>query len=65
MLYPPYNFGVVDEGIYRSGAPTSINISFLKSLNLKTIVYLAGAGPTAGDIKTLSYIWCDPLLYIL
>ena len=40
MLYPPYNFGVVDDGIFRSGFSTSINISFLQTLNLNTIIYL-------------------------
>lgn len=51
MIYPPYNFGVVDEGIYRSGAPSSINYTFLSTLGLNTLVYLA-----AGDILDEKFI---------
>ncbi|WOL11505.1 hypothetical protein Cni_G20268 [Canna indica] len=40
ILVPPLNFGVVDRGIYRSGFPTSDNLSFLDALNLRSIVYL-------------------------
>lgn len=32
---------MVEEGIYRSGYPNSRNYSFISSLNLKTIVYIA------------------------
>ncbi|WOL18729.1 hypothetical protein Cni_G27526 [Canna indica] len=39
-LIPPFNFGVVDRGIYRSGFPASENLPFLKTLNLRSIVYL-------------------------
>ncbi|KAJ3671905.1 hypothetical protein LUZ60_007984 [Juncus effusus] len=40
MLVPPYNFAMVDKGIYRSGFPKSENFGFLEALNLRSIVYL-------------------------
>ncbi|KAI9821776.1 MAG: tyrosine-protein phosphatase required for protection against superoxide stress (By similarity) [Pycnora praestabilis] len=47
-VVPPLNFAhvpnekvQVEEGIYRSGQPSSINMPFLQSLELKTIVWLA------------------------
>ncbi|CAN6178853.1 unnamed protein product [Urochloa humidicola] len=39
-LVPPLNFAMVDEGIFRSGFPENTNFRFLKSLNLRSIVYL-------------------------
>ncbi|KAL8264507.1 hypothetical protein R6Q59_022637 [Mikania micrantha] len=39
-LYPPVNFSMVDYGIYRSSFPDLANFSFLKSLGLRSIVYL-------------------------
>ncbi|KAL5724051.1 protein-tyrosine-phosphatase [Ranunculus cassubicifolius] len=39
-LVPPTNFSKVQTGIYRSGYPNSSNFDFLKSLNLKSIIYL-------------------------
>ncbi len=39
-LIPPENFSPVSNGIYRSGFPTKKNFPFLKSLRLKTIIYL-------------------------
>ncbi|PWZ06454.1 putative tyrosine-protein phosphatase [Zea mays] len=39
-LVPPLNFAVVDDGIFRSGFPGTANFRFLKSLNLRSIVYL-------------------------
>ncbi|CAL5043941.1 unnamed protein product [Urochloa decumbens] len=39
-LVPPLNFAMVDEGIFRSGFPKTTNFRFLKSLNLRSIVYL-------------------------
>lgn len=37
---PPLNFAMVAPGIYRSGYPNVSNHSFLKSLKLKTLIYL-------------------------
>ncbi|KAL9654240.1 hypothetical protein ABK040_010272 [Willaertia magna] len=46
ILVPPINFGYVQENIFRSGQPTSINFPHLATLNLKTIIYLAPDQPT-------------------
>lgn len=42
---PPLNFGMVEEGVYRSGAPNELNFPFLEQLHLKTILYLAPDDP--------------------
>ncbi|KAG8077074.1 hypothetical protein GUJ93_ZPchr0006g41199 [Zizania palustris] len=39
-LVPPLNFAMVDDGIFRSGFPAAANFPFLKSLNLRSVVYL-------------------------
>jgi len=38
---PPVNFGLVEEGLYRSGHPNELNFPFLEKLGLKTVIYLA------------------------
>ncbi|KAM1005227.1 hypothetical protein ACFX2C_005336 [Malus domestica] len=37
---PPLNFAMVDNGVFRSGFPHSPNFSFLKSLGLRSVIYL-------------------------
>ncbi|XP_063934970.1 tyrosine-protein phosphatase DSP1 isoform X2 [Daucus carota subsp. sativus] len=37
---PPFNFAMVDHGIYRSGFPDPTNFSFIQTLGLRSIVYL-------------------------
>ncbi|KAH9314741.1 hypothetical protein KI387_023368, partial [Taxus chinensis] len=37
---PPLNFAMVDKGVYRSGFPNSVNFPFLKTLKLRSIIYL-------------------------
>ncbi|CAH6723548.1 putative tyrosine-protein phosphatase Oca1p [[Candida] jaroonii] len=44
-IIPPLNFCPVEHQLYRSGQPTIINQSFLKDLNLKTIIWLATEEP--------------------
>lgn len=44
-LVPPVNFGMVEQGLYRSGQPSSINLAFLSTLGLKTVVWLAVEEP--------------------
>lgn len=39
-MVPPSNFSMVEEGIYRSGFPNSCNFGFLRTLNLRSIIYL-------------------------
>ncbi|XP_027367175.1 tyrosine-protein phosphatase DSP3-like [Abrus precatorius] len=40
VLVAPNNFSMVDEGIYRSSLPQPSNFAFLKTLNLRSIIYL-------------------------
>ncbi|KAM2895708.1 hypothetical protein FF1_010773 [Malus domestica] len=40
VLEPPINFSMVEDGIFRSGFPQPSNFPFLKSLNLRSIIYL-------------------------
>ncbi|XP_065879399.1 probable tyrosine-protein phosphatase DSP4 [Euphorbia lathyris] len=40
LFVPPLNFAMVDIGIFRSGFPESANFSFLRSLDLRSIIYL-------------------------
>lgn len=44
-LFPPQNFATVERQLYRSGEPYTINFSFLRSLKLRTIVWLAAEDP--------------------
>ncbi|KAK8542829.1 hypothetical protein V6N12_015407 [Hibiscus sabdariffa] len=39
-MEPPFNFSMVDIGIYRSGCPRPSNFAFLETLNLHSIIYL-------------------------
>lgn len=46
VLIPPPNFGMVEDGLYRSGQPNELSYPFLERLHLKTIVWLAPEDPT-------------------
>lgn len=37
---PPLNFAMVDNGVFRSGFPDTANFTFLKTLGLRSILYL-------------------------
>ncbi|GAB4830799.1 Tyrosine-protein phosphatase dsp1 [Ancistrocladus abbreviatus] len=37
---PPFNFAMVDNGIFRSGFPDTANFAFLRTLGLRSIIYL-------------------------
>lgn len=39
-LNPPINFAMVEEGIYRSGFPKAANFRFLKTLKLRSIMFV-------------------------
>lgn len=39
-VVPPANFGMVCDGLYRMGQPNELNFSFMRRLNVKTIVFL-------------------------
>ncbi|GMH11406.1 hypothetical protein Nepgr_013247 [Nepenthes gracilis] len=40
VLMPPTNFSMVEQGVFRSGFPEPSNFAFLKTLKLKSIIYL-------------------------
>nr|GEX97799.1 probable tyrosine-protein phosphatase At1g05000 [Tanacetum cinerariifolium] len=40
MHIAPFNFAMVDDGIFRSGFPDTANLSFLKYLGLRSVIYL-------------------------
>jgi len=44
-LIPPINFAPVENGVYRSGQPSAINLEFLRELKLNTIVWLGTLFP--------------------
>lgn len=44
QYYPPLNFSLVEDGIYRSGFPMPLNYPFIEQLGLKTIIYLGDLG---------------------
>lgn len=62
-LYPPQNFGAVEEGIYRSGLPSELNFRFLESLNLKTVIVIS---PESMDSQFASFLedFCIRVVYI-
>lgn len=43
---PPAQFGLVCEGLVRSGQPTELNFPFLEKLDLKTVLWLAPEMPS-------------------
>jgi tyrosine-protein phosphatase OCA1 len=40
-LIPPANYGVVEEGLYRSAVPNELNFPFLEQLQIKTILHVS------------------------
>ena len=52
-LYPPQNFGCVEDGVYRSGLPSELNYRFLESLNLRTAIVLS---PESMDSQFASFL---------
>ena len=47
ILVPPQNFGLVEDGLYRSGQPTELSYPFLEQLQLRTILHLSADEPPA------------------
>ncbi|KAK6903121.1 tyrosine phosphatase [Kwoniella mangroviensis CBS 10435] len=45
-IVPPMNFGLVEDGFYRSAQPSELNFSFLEKLNLKTIIWVGAEEPS-------------------
>ncbi|CCK72048.1 Oca4p KNAG_0I02630 [Huiozyma naganishii CBS 8797] len=46
MLVPPANFGIAEEGIYRCSKVETLNLSFIETLSLKSVVYIGGQEPS-------------------
>ena len=46
IFIPPFNFGLVEEALYRSGQPNELNFPFLEKLGLKTVIWLAPDEPS-------------------
>ena len=46
-LIPPPQYGLVEEGVHRSGLPTTTNFGFLERLKLKTMLFLTPDPPSA------------------
>jgi len=54
LLIPPLNFAMVADGIYRSGYPSKKNHQFLKTLGLKSILYLCLEDYPPGNLKFIN-----------
>ncbi|XP_044481012.1 tyrosine-protein phosphatase DSP3-like [Mangifera indica] len=54
VLVTPTNFSMVEDGIYRSGFPGPDNFGFLKTLNLRSIVYLCPEPYPEENLKFLA-----------
>ena len=63
LLIPPDNFAMVEPGIYRSGFPAKKNFPFLKSLNLRTILYLCPEEYPETNLSFLTGIHVQLLQY--
>ena len=46
MLVPPANFGIAEEGVYRCSHIETLNLPFLETLDLHTILYVGGQEPS-------------------
>ena len=63
QVIPPVNFGMVEEALYRCGAPSELNYPFLEQLHLKKVIYLAPDDPTEVRFSPLSpcpVFWLPP-----
>ena len=50
VVNPPFRFGIIENGLYRGAYPTLINLEFLRTLKLKTIVSVV-AEPCTSDLR--------------
>ena len=62
-LFPPFRFGVVEDGLYRGAYPKPRNLVFLETLNLKTIISLT-PNDLSQDIKDFATIHNIKLIHI-
>mmetsp|Transcript_18198 Transcript_18198/g.35752 ORF Transcript_18198/g.35752 Transcript_18198/m.35752 type:complete len:245 (+) Transcript_18198:161-895(+) len=49
LLIPPLNFAIVAKGVFRSGYPNAKNFSFIKHLQIRTMICLSAE--EAGELK--------------
>ncbi|KAI3456498.1 hypothetical protein Pfo_013161 [Paulownia fortunei] len=54
LYVPPLNFSMVDYGIFRSGFPDTPNFPFLKTLGLRSIIYLCPEPYPEANIQFLN-----------
>lgn len=52
-LIPPINYGLVEEGLHRSGQPNEMNLRFIETLGLRKVVYLS---PDEPDLVLLHFL---------
>lgn len=45
-IFPPFNFGMVEEDLTRSGEPNELNFPFLEKLKLSKVIWLAPEEPS-------------------
>ena len=45
-LIPPRSFGLVEENLYRSSAPSEVSFPFLETLDLKAVLFLGAHEPS-------------------
>lgn len=59
LFVPPLNFSMVDYGIYRSGFPDTTNFPFLKTLGLRSIMFVQfqALSPLPYFPKILKLMW--------
>ena len=55
VLNPPELFACVESGLYRSNAFQADNFSFIKTLHLKTIVYVSPDMPLKDVYNFIQY----------
>ncbi|GAA6047391.1 hypothetical protein JCM3770_001281 [Rhodotorula araucariae] len=46
VFIPPPQYGLVEEGLFRSGQPSELNFPFLEKLGLRSVVWLAPEQPS-------------------
>lgn len=54
LLIPPLNYAMVSKGIYRSGYPNTRNFPFVRSLRLRTVLYVSADPPQTPAALTRS-----------
>ncbi|BEJ12029.1 hypothetical protein CspHIS471_0204890 [Cutaneotrichosporon sp. HIS471] len=45
-IVPPMNFGLVEDGFYRSAQPTELNFTFIEKLGLRSVIWVGAEEPS-------------------